>query len=81
MGHYALEGAKNAAAIAKVPGVTAIFAASGDLGNFSRCRQGTPDYERLIESVYAGPIAWRNRPDFTCFQQGRKWPPSAGERR
>ena len=30
-----LEGVKNAEAIAKVPGVTAIFAASGDLGNFT----------------------------------------------
>ena len=30
-----LEGLKNADAIAKVPGVTALFAASGDLGNFT----------------------------------------------
>jgi 2-keto-3-deoxy-L-rhamnonate aldolase RhmA len=30
-----LEGIKNANAIARVPGVTAVFAASGDLGNFS----------------------------------------------
>ena len=37
-----LEGLKNADAIAKVPGVTAIFAASGDLGNFSGYRQGDP---------------------------------------
>jgi 2-keto-3-deoxy-L-rhamnonate aldolase RhmA len=37
-----LEGIKNAAAIAKVPGVTAVFAASGDLGNFSGYRQGSP---------------------------------------
>src|SRR5947207_1360620 len=29
-----LEGLKNAEAIAKIPGVTAVFAASGDLGNF-----------------------------------------------
>jgi hypothetical protein len=35
-----LEGLKNADAIAKVPGVPAIFAASGDLGNFSGFRQG-----------------------------------------
>src|SRR5688572_6068712 len=75
-----LEGLKNAAAIAKVPGVTAIFAASGDLGNFSGFRQGTPDYERVINIVHdaainakvrlCGPLAWRNRPDFTCFQAG-----------
>ena len=75
-----LEGLKNAEAIAKVPGVTAIFAASGDLGNFSGFRQGSPDYERAINIVHdatlkagvrlCGPIAWRDRPDFTCFQAG-----------
>ncbi len=75
-----LEGVKNAAEIAKVPGVTAIFAASGDLGNFSGYAQGSPDYERLINVVHdaaltagkrlCGPIAWRDRPDFTCFQGG-----------
>jgi len=75
-----LEGVKNAAEIAKVPGVTAVFAASGDLGNFSGYRQGQPDYERLINIVHdaavnagvrlCGPLAWRDRPDFTCFQAG-----------
>jgi 2-keto-3-deoxy-L-rhamnonate aldolase RhmA len=75
-----LEGLKNADAIAKVPGVTAIFAASGDLGNFSGFRQGTPDYERAINIVHdaaikagvrlCGPFAWRDRPDFSCFQAG-----------
>jgi hypothetical protein len=75
-----LEGAKNAAEIAKVPGVAAVFAASGDLGNFSGYAQGSPDYERLINVVHdaaigagirlCGPIAWRDRPDFTCFQGG-----------
>ena len=73
-----LEGVKNAAEIAKVPGVTALFAASGDLGNFSGYAQGSPDYERLINAVHdaainagkrlCGPFAWRERPDFTCFQ-------------
>jgi 2-keto-3-deoxy-L-rhamnonate aldolase RhmA len=73
-----LEGVKNAAAIAQVPGVTALFAASGDLGNFSGYAQGSPDYERLINVVHdaainagvrlCGPFAWRERPDFTCFQ-------------
>ncbi len=47
-----LEGLKNADEIAKVPGVTAVFAASGDLGNFSGFRQGTPDYERAINIVH-----------------------------
>jgi 2-keto-3-deoxy-L-rhamnonate aldolase RhmA len=75
-----LEGVKNAAEIAKVPGVTAVFAASGDLGNFTGYRQGTPDYERVINVVHdaaigagiklCGPFAWRDRPDFTCFQNG-----------
>ena len=75
-----MEGVKNADEIAKVPGVSAIFAASGDLGNFSGYRQGTPDYERAINIVHdaaikagvrlCGPFAWRDRPDFTCFQAG-----------
>jgi 2-keto-3-deoxy-L-rhamnonate aldolase RhmA len=75
-----LEGLQNAEEIAKVPGVSAIFAASGDLGNFSGYRQGTPDYERAINIVHdaaikagirlCGPFAWRDRPDFTCFQAG-----------
>ncbi len=75
-----LEGIKNAYEIAKVPGVTAVFAASGDLGNFSGYPQGSPDYERLINVVHdaaisagkrlCGPFAWRDRPDFTCFQAG-----------
>jgi 2-keto-3-deoxy-L-rhamnonate aldolase RhmA len=75
-----LEGVQNADEIAKVPGVSAIFAASGDLGNFSGYRQGTPDYERAINIVHdaaikaktrlCGPFAWRDRPDFTCFQAG-----------
>lgn len=75
-----LEGLQNADEIAKVPGVSALFAASGDLGNFSGYRQGQPDYERLINMVHdaalaagvrlCGPFAWRDRPDFTCFQAG-----------
>jgi 2-keto-3-deoxy-L-rhamnonate aldolase RhmA len=75
-----LEGIKNAAEIAKVPGITAVFAASGDLGNFSGYKMGSPDYERLINVVHdvtiaagkrlCGPFAWRDRPDFTCFQAG-----------
>ena len=51
-----LEGLKNAAEIAKVPGVTAIFAASGDLANFTGYRQGQPDYERAINIVHDAAI-------------------------
>src|SRR5258705_9636566 len=75
-----LEGIKNAPEIAKIPGVTALFAASGDLGNFSGYAQGSPDYERLINVVHdatlaagkrlCGPLAWRVRPDFTFFPGG-----------
>ena len=73
-----LDGAQAAREIAAIPGVTAVFAASGDLGNFSGYKQGDPDYERLINIVHdaalaagkrlCGPFAWRDRPDFTCFQ-------------
>jgi 2-keto-3-deoxy-L-rhamnonate aldolase RhmA len=66
--------------IAAIPGVTAIFAASGDLANRSGYRAGSPDFERLINIVHdaaisehkrlCGPISWVNRPDFTCFQAG-----------
>jgi 2-keto-3-deoxy-L-rhamnonate aldolase RhmA len=75
-----LDGLKNADAIARVPGVTAIFAASTDLGNFTGYAQRSPDYERAINIVHdaavkagiklCGPLAWRDRPDFSCFQAG-----------
>ncbi len=75
-----LQGLQQASEIAKVPGVSAVFAASNDLGNFSGYRQGSPDYERVINIVHdaainagvrlCGPLAWRDRPDFTCFQAG-----------
>ena len=75
-----LEALKNAEEIAKVPGITAVFAASGDLGNFSGYKMGDPDYERLINIVHdatikagkklCGPFAWKDRADFSCFQAG-----------
>jgi 2-keto-3-deoxy-L-rhamnonate aldolase RhmA len=73
-------GAAQARQIAAIPGVDAVFAASSDLGNFSGYKQGDSDYERLINVVHdaalaagkrlCGPFAWRDRPDFTCFQAG-----------
>jgi 2-keto-3-deoxy-L-rhamnonate aldolase RhmA len=73
-------GAAVANEIASIRGLDAVFAASGDLGNFSGYKQGDPDYERLINVVHdaalgagkrlCGPFAWRDRPDFTCFQAG-----------
>jgi 2-keto-3-deoxy-L-rhamnonate aldolase RhmA len=75
-----LEGLKDADKIAKVPGITAIFAAGNDLGNFAGFLPDTPDYEREINIVHdaaikagvrlCGPLNWRGRPDFTCFQAG-----------
>ncbi|MBV9550792.1 MAG: hypothetical protein JO256_14070 [Alphaproteobacteria bacterium] len=80
-----LDGIQNIDKIASVKGVTALFAASSDLGNFSGYRQGDPDYERLINIVHdatlkhhiglCGPSSWYDRPDFNCFQGG---PPGAG---
>lgn len=75
-----LEGVENAREIAKVPGVTGLFAASGDLGNFSGFGEGDAEYEGLIDEVLAAsqeagihacaPLRWADRPGFTCFQAG-----------
>jgi hypothetical protein len=75
-----LEGVRNARAIAKLPGVTALFAASGDLGNFSGWAEGDAAYEALVTEIEAaareagihlcGPLRWANRPAFSCFQAG-----------
>ncbi len=75
-----LEGVEHAREIASLSGVTALFAASGDLGNFSGYSEGDPQYEALVTEVetaareagiYAcGPLRWANRPAFTCFQAG-----------
>ena len=75
-----LEGVENAREIAKIPGVTGLFAASGDLGNFSGFGEGDAEYEALITEVSTAaidagihacaPLRWANRPDFTCFQAG-----------
>lgn len=75
-----LEGVENAREIAALPGVDAIFAASGDLGNFSGYEEGDPEYEGLIDEIAAaaeaadvglcGPLRWTDRPGFSCFQAG-----------
>ena len=64
--------------IASVPGVDVVFAASTDLGSFSGMRQGQPDYEAMVKTIHdatleagrklGGPLAWRDRRDFTFFQ-------------
>jgi 2-keto-3-deoxy-L-rhamnonate aldolase RhmA len=75
-----VEGAMNAAKIAQVPGIDAVFIASSDLGNFSGYAQGDADYEKLVDHIRSsvlaagkricGPMAWQtSRPgQFTCFQ-------------
>lgn len=75
-----LEGVENAREIAALPGVDAIFAASGDLGNFSGYAEGDPEYEALITEIITAaeeagiaacaPLRWTERPGFTCFQAG-----------
>ena len=75
-----LEGVENAREIAKIPGVTGLFAASGDLGNFSGFGEGDAEYEALITEVAeaaqeagihaCAPLRWADRPQFTCFQAG-----------
>ena len=72
------EGAKIADKIAAVPGVDVVFAASGDLSNFSGFAQNTPQYEALVTSIHdatlkagkklGGPFAWKDRPGYTFFQ-------------
>ena len=76
-----LEGVSNARGIAKVPGVTGIFAASGDIGNFSGYREGDPQYELLITEIHdaamaagiklCGPARWAfERKNYSCAQAG-----------
>ncbi len=64
--------------IAAVPGVDVIFAASGDLGSFTRWKRSDPRYMALITKIHddtlkagkklGGPLAWRGRQGFSFFQ-------------
>jgi len=76
-------GVANAEKIAAVPGIDVIFAASGDLANFSGHKQGEPEYEALVTRIHdvtlkagirlGGPQNWKNRPGFTFFQAPPEW--------
>ena len=76
-------GVANAEKIAAVPGIDVIFAASGDLGNFSGHKQGEPEYEALVARIHdvtlkagiklGGPQNWKNRPGYTFFQAPPEW--------
>jgi 2-keto-3-deoxy-L-rhamnonate aldolase RhmA len=71
-------GVANAEKIAAVPGIDVIFAASGDLGNFSGHTQGQPEYESLVTRIHdvtlkagiklGGPQNWKDRAGFSFFQ-------------
>jgi 2-keto-3-deoxy-L-rhamnonate aldolase RhmA len=71
-------GVDNAEKIAAVPGIDVIFAASGDLGNFSGHKQGDPEYEAMVRRIHdvtlargialGGPQAWKDRSGFRFFQ-------------
>ena len=71
-------GVANAEKIAAVPGIDVIFAASGDLGNFSGHKQGEPEYEALVTRIHdvtlkagiklGGPQNWKNRRDSPSFR-------------
>ncbi len=71
-------GVANAKEIAAVPGIDVIFAASGDLGNFSGHKQGDPEYEALVKQIHdvvlakglklGGPLNWRTREGYSFFQ-------------
>ena len=71
-------GVANAEKIAAVPVIDVIFAASGDLGNFSGHKQGEPEYDSLVTRIHdvtlkagiklGGPQTWKSRPGFTFFQ-------------
>ena len=73
-----LEGVEVVDQIAAVPGVVAVFAASGDLGSFSGWARDDPRYEAMIDKVktatlaagktLGGPFSWHDREGFRLFQ-------------
>ena len=73
-----LEGVEVVDQIAAVPGVDAVFAASGDLGSFSGWARDDPRYEAMIDKVktatlaagktLGGPFSWHDREGFRLFQ-------------
>ena len=88
-----LEGVENAREIARIPGVTGLFAASGDLGNFSGLRpRAKTEYEALITEVATAakeagihacaPLRWADRPGLHLLPggHGRRRTSAAGPR-
>jgi 2-keto-3-deoxy-L-rhamnonate aldolase RhmA len=76
-------GVANLEKIAAVPGIDVIFAASGDLGNFSGHKQGEPEYDSLVTRIHdvtlkagiklGGPQTWKDRPGYTFLQAPPEW--------
>jgi len=83
-------GVENAEKIASVPGLDVVFAASGDLGNFSghymdpKTHKGDSLYESMVTRIHdvtlahgvklGGPDAWKDRPGFSFFQSTSEVP-------
>ncbi len=76
-------GVENLEKIASVPGVDVIFIGSGDLSSFSGFRQGSPEYDALVNKIrditlkhglkLGGPQAWKDSKrgqGYTFFQGG-----------
>ncbi len=71
-------GVSNVEEIAAVPGVDVVFAASGDLGSFTRYERTDPRYMALVKKIHdatlkagkilAGPLSWKGRDGFKFFQ-------------
>jgi 2-keto-3-deoxy-L-rhamnonate aldolase RhmA len=76
-------GVANAEKIASVPGIDVIFAASGDMANFSGYKRGDAEYEALITKIHdvtlahniklGGPSDWKDRPGYTFLQSPPEW--------
>jgi 2-keto-3-deoxy-L-rhamnonate aldolase RhmA len=72
------EGVEIVDQIAAVPGVDVVFAASGDLGSFSRYSRDDSRYQAMVDKIrdatlaagkkLGGPFTWHDRPGFRFFQ-------------
>jgi 2-keto-3-deoxy-L-rhamnonate aldolase RhmA len=72
-----LDGIRDVDKIAALPGVSAVYAGTSDLQNFSGYKMGDPDFERLVNIVHdaalrshkylCGPWGYKDRPGFNCI--------------
>ena len=76
-------GVANLEKIAAVPGIDVIFAATGDLGNFSGHKAGEPEYDSLVARIHdvtlkagiklGGPQTFKDRPGYSFLQAPPEW--------